>query len=95
MCQCTPEIRTPFCGKPGCERSKQTPPASKIDPKVIASLPQGGIVFAVELRQAGIDVEVYWQGKLIAEFPDRCCFSQVCTAYVCGGSRPEVRLLWV
>jgi hypothetical protein len=19
MCQCTPEIRTPFCGKPGCE----------------------------------------------------------------------------
>lgn len=19
MCQCTPEIRTPFCGRPGCE----------------------------------------------------------------------------
>jgi hypothetical protein len=19
MCRCTPEIRTPFCGKPGCE----------------------------------------------------------------------------
>lgn len=19
MCKCTPEIRTPFCGKPGCE----------------------------------------------------------------------------
>jgi hypothetical protein len=23
MCQCTPEIRTPFCGKPGCEWPKQ------------------------------------------------------------------------
>lgn len=23
MCQCTPEIRTPFCGKPGCEWPEQ------------------------------------------------------------------------
>lgn len=23
MCKCTPEIRTPFCGKPGCEMPKQ------------------------------------------------------------------------
>jgi len=23
MCKCTPEIRTPFCGKPGCEVPKQ------------------------------------------------------------------------
>ena len=23
MCQCTPEIKTPFCGKPGCEWPKQ------------------------------------------------------------------------
>lgn len=26
MCQCTPEIRTPFCGKPGCEWPKQDMP---------------------------------------------------------------------
>ena len=23
MCKCTPEIRTPWCGKPGCEMPKQ------------------------------------------------------------------------
>lgn len=23
MCVCTPEIRTPWCGKPGCEMPKQ------------------------------------------------------------------------
>lgn len=23
MCKCTPEIRTPFCGKSGCEMPKQ------------------------------------------------------------------------
>lgn len=23
MCKCTPEIRTPFCGKPGCQWPKQ------------------------------------------------------------------------
>lgn len=29
MCVCTPEIRTPFCGKPGCEwpHQKKKPPA--------------------------------------------------------------------
>lgn len=25
MCRCTPEIRTPFCGKPGCEIPPQKP----------------------------------------------------------------------
>jgi hypothetical protein len=25
MCRCTPSLRTPFCGKPGCELPKQTP----------------------------------------------------------------------
>ncbi len=23
MCVCTPEVRTPWCGKPGCEMPKQ------------------------------------------------------------------------
>lgn len=26
MCKCTPEIRTPFCGKPGCTWPPQTTP---------------------------------------------------------------------
>lgn len=25
MCKCTPEIRTPWCGKPGCEMPPQPP----------------------------------------------------------------------
>ena len=25
MCRCTPNIRTPFCGRPGCEWPKQEP----------------------------------------------------------------------
>lgn len=25
MCQCTPSIKTPFCGKPGCEWPKRDP----------------------------------------------------------------------
>lgn len=27
MCQCTPEIKTPFCGKPGCEWPAPDPAA--------------------------------------------------------------------
>ncbi len=30
MCQCTPEIRTPWCGKPGCEMPKQESPGERI-----------------------------------------------------------------
>lgn len=26
MCVCTPEMKTPFCGKPGCEWPEQIPP---------------------------------------------------------------------
>lgn len=26
MCKCTPNIRTPFCGKPGCEEPARVPP---------------------------------------------------------------------
>lgn len=26
MCQCTPGIKTPWCGKPGCERPPQRVP---------------------------------------------------------------------
>ncbi len=25
MCKCTPNLRTPWCGKPGCERPAQVP----------------------------------------------------------------------
>jgi hypothetical protein len=31
MCRCTPEIRTPFCGKPGCEWPEQNKPCAHLD----------------------------------------------------------------
>ena len=34
MCRCTPEIRTPFCGKPGCEWPPQK--AHELDHELVA-----------------------------------------------------------
>lgn len=36
MCKCTPEIRTPFCGRPGCEPPEQAPPPG--EPAVVKSI---------------------------------------------------------
>lgn len=36
MCQCTPGIRTPFCGKPGCVRPQSDDAFSPHYPKRIA-----------------------------------------------------------
>lgn len=35
MCRCTPEMRTPFCGKPGCEM-----PPQKVVPITGTTLPR-------------------------------------------------------
>ena len=29
MCKCTPDVRTPFCGKPGCEWPEDVPLACR------------------------------------------------------------------
>lgn len=31
MCKCTPEVKTPFCGKEGCEWPAQQPPRPTVD----------------------------------------------------------------
>ena len=36
MCQCNPEIKTPFCGKPGCEWPKQKPKGPTVSAEVAA-----------------------------------------------------------
>ena len=36
MCKCTPEIRTPFCGRPGCEWPDQKPPPG--EPAVVKQI---------------------------------------------------------
>ena len=41
MCRCTPEIKTPFCGKPGCEWPKQTPMQHMIKGMIDAVLKLG------------------------------------------------------
>lgn len=37
MCKCTPNIRTPFCGKPGCEWPEQRPSKESDTPKTDAA----------------------------------------------------------
>jgi hypothetical protein len=36
MCKCTPEIKTPFCGRPGCEWPPQKAPEAK--PAIVKSI---------------------------------------------------------
>lgn len=36
MCKCTPEIRTPFCGRPGCEWPPQKAPPAH--PEVVKTI---------------------------------------------------------
>lgn len=31
MCVCTPNIRTPWCGKPGCQPPTKTPTGTRMD----------------------------------------------------------------
>jgi hypothetical protein len=35
MCKCTPNIRTPFCGKPGCEWPAQTSETSSQEQAIL------------------------------------------------------------
>lgn len=41
MCKCTPNLRTPFCGKPGCEYSEQ---------KAVPLFPRGKIMDTKRMR---------------------------------------------
>lgn len=51
MCKCTPEIRTPFCGKPGCEWPPQQAARPTIEElEQILGRPDGP---AVEITTAG------------------------------------------
>ena len=34
MCKCTPNIRTPFCGKPGCEPPPQAVPGESVSKSI-------------------------------------------------------------
>lgn len=34
MCKCRPNVRTPFCGRPGCEWREKIPPADKTDDRL-------------------------------------------------------------
>lgn len=55
MCKCTPEIRTPFCGKPGCEAP--VPPEALQPAKLPKKVNYVGApaIFALELACADIN----------------------------------------
>lgn len=38
MCRCTPNIRTPFCGKPGCEITVHNPDGARSTDRSITAL---------------------------------------------------------
>jgi hypothetical protein len=53
MCKCTPEIRTPFCGKPGCEWPREErQPGDAID--AAADSVTAGWTFAQKAALGGI-----------------------------------------
>ena len=64
MCHCTPEIRTPWCGKPGCQMPEQKP-KFEIDNSIVEDY--GKFDLLEETRQ-----NIYQQQK---EATDRHLFS--------------------
>lgn len=61
MCQCTPEIRTPFCGRPGCRLPAQETTPVPQDRETQAQVAR--IIF--ERIAAGEDVSVEQRANLI------------------------------
>lgn len=51
MCQCTPEIKSPYCGRPGCEwpQFKPSPPATPAQAEDIAKKLVGDYLTACRL----------------------------------------------
>jgi hypothetical protein len=54
MCKCTPEIKTPFCGRPGCEAPPQKPPtpATPAQAEELAKKAVGDYLTACRLANA-------------------------------------------
>lgn len=54
MCKCTPEIKTPFCGKPGCELPPQKPrqPATPAEAEDLAKKAVGDYLTACRMASA-------------------------------------------
>jgi hypothetical protein len=65
MCKCTPELRTPFCGKPGCEWPEQTAapanttadPADKWVPIVRKTFDRWGVKHASLVGSIATEIE--------------------------------------
>lgn len=49
MCKCTPEIRTPFCGKPGCQWPK--------DERRLLLPPRIAVLSSIDYHQAQADLQ--------------------------------------
>jgi len=59
MCVCTPEKRTPWCGKPGCEGPEQHPARHRalyISPEIWLSLLEEGAKLRADVTQNGIPI---------------------------------------
>lgn len=60
MCKCRPNIRTPFCGKPGCEWPEQKPQPKPDDACRWCGFthgPQCPVVKSIEFYEDGVTVK--------------------------------------
>jgi len=87
MCRCTPEIRTPFCGKPGCEWPEtKTAPVSAADQSEIERLQlelfelrAQVAAMRLELRKIAAEAERIWK----EERQEKLRMAEVAMSYGC------------
>lgn len=70
MCKCTPNIRTPFCGKGDCVAPWQRPSTKTLEQLIVESL-SSGIVYCARCGQATTQLEAV-QRKFSTGF-SACC----------------------
>jgi hypothetical protein len=57
MCKCTPEIRTPFCGKPGCEWPPQVTREQPSSKRLVQRLRSAAGYYAYDSYEAANEIE--------------------------------------
>jgi hypothetical protein len=84
MCKCTPEMRTPWCGKPGCEEPAQV--AKPLKDKGRSSL-------LWRCLKCGAELEVGFEPALRVAAVHAAAAAAACHATDCGGHVDTVEVL--
>lgn len=67
MCKCTPAMRTPFCGAPGCEWPRQAAPNCKhhdfqVNAKIARLEDSGGFMAEIRVSCVQCGIPFQWLG---------------------------------